>query len=1029
MLRGLFIGIDRHSSASINWLSCARRDAAAAHALFSDTLGGKNVLLVDEHATRESIRQCFEDLRAAAEDDLVVITFSGHGTETHEIVTYDADPADFANSCIPLDTLGNWLSKIPVRNLVLILDCCFSGGMGAKGLQVEVAARDIPSVEARLEQMSGKGRLIVTASAATERAWENTKFGHGFLTLHLLAGLRGPSEVVDAGKLSIYRLLDYVTKQVIDSAASIGKEQHPSVRGSVDGDLSWPIFVPGAAYFELFPERKHPVASSDLQSLREFGFPIELVTAWAGFIPSLNQLQLDAINSHGLLTGAHLVVSAPTSSGKTLIGELAAVHGALQRKRAFFLFPLKALANDKWRHFSLTYGPFGLRTIRVTGDSTSDEILPLLRGQYDICLMTYEKCAAMLLGNPHLLEQVGTVVIDEVQMITDQSRGVNLEFLMTLLRVRRRTGAEPQIIALSAVIGDTNGFERWLGASLLRRSERPVPLDEGLLKGNGSFRYLDAASGAETVIPAVMPEYRKGSSQDLIIPLVRKLTGEGKSVILFRETKPEARACARYLADSLSLPAANAALQALPAGDVSVAAQDLRDVLKSGVGFHVADLDPDERQVVEEEFRKAAELRVLAATTTLAMGVNTPAEAVIIAGLEHPGNQPYSIAEYKNIVGRAGRLGLATRGTSYLIALTSNDEHYLWNRYVKGSPEPIHSQLLKLGSDPRSLILRVLTTTGFAKSGMQAEDITAFLEESFAAFLSKVATPNWKWDRAALNRALSDLIQHQLLQPDANHFYHLTELGRLVGVSGTEVESVIRVVDALRGLHSSDVSDPLLITLTQLTVELDDVLFPINKVSTQKEPQMWFGELRRQGISQGVLQHLQRFAPEQHIPTLRAKKAVACLMWISGMQIAQIEASLTQFGGGFGGAAGPMRSVKSRTCDLLPTVARIAEIATPDLNLGNRVERLLTRLEIGIPAEAVDLAALFGDRLSRGDYLRMISAGIISPAALQAASDEVIMSCIDKSKTKLQVVKGIINTWQPKAAVDQTGPIIPLYKF
>ena len=75
------------------------------------------------------------------------------------------------------------------------------------------------------------------------------------------------------------------------------------------------------------------------------------------------------------------------------------------------------------------------------------------------------------------------------------------------------------------------------------------------------------------------------------------------------------------------------------------------------LGFHVADLAPNERQVVEEELRTAKELRVLAATTTLAMGVNTPTEAVIVAGLEHPGNQPYSIAEYKNIVGRAGRLG------------------------------------------------------------------------------------------------------------------------------------------------------------------------------------------------------------------------------------------------------------------------------------------------------------------------------------------------------------------------------------
>ena len=89
------------------------------------------------------------------------------------------------------------------------------------------------------------------------------------------------------------------------------------------------------------------------------------------------------------------------------------------------------------------------------------------------------------------------------------------------------------------------------------------------------------------------------------------------------------------------------------------ALRDCGPTCNAAFDFHNADLAPDERQVIEEEFRVAKELRVLAATTTLAMGVNTPAEAVIVVGLMHPGDTPYSVAEYKNIVGRAGRLGFA----------------------------------------------------------------------------------------------------------------------------------------------------------------------------------------------------------------------------------------------------------------------------------------------------------------------------------------------------------------------------------
>src|SRR5262249_2256508 len=161
-------------------------------------------------------------------------------------------------------------------------------------------------------------------------------------------------------------------------------------------------------------------------------------------------------------------------------------------------------------------------------------------------------------------------------------------------------------------------------------------------------------------------------------------------VIVFRETKGEARGCANYLAEALRLPPAQVALDALPGTDLSLASAVLRETLRRGVAFHNSDLDRDERLVIEENFRApGSTIRVIAATTTLAMGVNTPAEAVVIAGLMHPGDQPYSVAEYKNIVGRAGRLGFTDHGTSYLLATDPLEVHNSWIRYVKGTPEDL----------------------------------------------------------------------------------------------------------------------------------------------------------------------------------------------------------------------------------------------------------------------------------------------------------------------------------------------------
>jgi helicase len=976
-LCGLFVGIDRFGSSGINWLSCARRDAVALHALFTDTLGGNTVLLVDEQATRSAIEKQFERLVNCDEDDVVVIAFSGHGTETHELVTYDTDRRNLTASSIPLDTLTKWFSLIPARHVICILDCCFSGGMGAKALQVDIVPRDVPSADDLLDQLSGEGRVILTASRATEKAWENAKVGHGLLTHNLLQALQGLEEVREGGRISIYRLLEHVSREVIDQAAKIGKQQHPTLRGSIDGNLQWPILRPGSLYQAAFPERIRKEVTPEIQSLSSYGFPQALLDAWAGSIPSLNQLQIDAINQFDVLNGAHLVVSAPTSSGKTMVGELATLRGILNRKRAFFLLPLKALVNDKLRYFNQVYGPFGIRTIRATGETSSDNILPLMRGQYDICLLTYEKFAALILGNPYLLDQVGTIVVDEVQMIADESRGINLEFVLTLLKMRRRQGSDPQLIALSAVIGDTNGLERWLEARLLRREERPVPLDEGVIRADGTFRFISSETGKEEVIDSyVRPEYRKGSSQDIVVPLVRKLVSEGEQVIVFRETRGYATGCAGYLSQSLGLPAAQVVLDTLPNGDPSTATEKLRAALTGGVAFHISDLDPDERVLVEEQFRATpTALRVIAATTTLAMGINTPAEAVIVVGLKHPGNKPYSVAEYKNMVGRAGRLGLSEKGTSYIVAMDPREEYEVWNHYVMGQPENLNSRFLADQTDPRSLIVRVLAAAQYTGKGMPADEIVTFLEESFGAFQEKQAQTHWKWNREQLLESLNTLRIHNLVNLD-NNVYHLTELGRLTGEAGVEVQSILRLVEALSQTDPSSINDPALIAATQLTVELDKVLFPINKKSNQKEPQTWVSEIRRQAVPPSIIRALSQSAQEELQSTLRAKKAVACLLWITDRPLAEMENILTQFGGRLDGAAGPIRSLRARTCDLLPVVSRVAELIHPGLELGERTNRLLVRLEIGIPAKIVGLGKLLGDKLSRGDYLKLVQANL-----------------------------------------------------
>lgn len=1001
------------------------------HALFADTLGGDAKLFLDKQATRSEIENEIQKLSQCAEDDVIVIYFSGHGTNSHEIVTYDTDRNDLENTSIPLDILTEWFYKIPSKRLFCILDCCFSGKMGSKVFQTGIQSKDIKSTDDLIKQLSGGSRLVYTACLGSEEAWENVKIGHGYLTYNLIEALTTAEEVRDAGKVDVHKLLSYVTKKVKDRAAEIGKKQTPTITGRIEGELTFPIFQKGALYTAAFPNETIIEITKNIKSLAAYGFSQDILDAWAGSIKELNQLQLDAINSFGLLRGKHLAASAPTSSGKTMIGELAALHGITKGQRAFFLFPLKALVNDKYAAFNDTYGRFGFKTIRATGEN-SDDVPSLIRGQYDICLMTYEKFSTLVLSNAHILQQIGVIIVDEAQMIADKSRGANLEFVLTLIKMRRAQGIEPQIIALSAVIGETNGLERWIGGDLLRRTERPVPLDEGIINGNGDYRYIDG-DGKEQSLPSLVDRiYRNGTGQEIIIPLVRKLVSENKQVIVFRETKPEARACAKYLSESLGLSPAQEVIDLLPKSDLSRSSGLLHTILEGGVAFHIADLNPEERKIIEEYFRaKDTKLRVIVATTTLAMGVNTPTDAVIIAGLEHPGSEvnPYSIAEYKNMVGRAGRLGFAPRGYSYLVAMTVNEEHNHWNTYVLGKPEDLSSRFFDDDTDPRSIILKILAASQkYTTQGMSADDISLFLEESFGSFQQKRQIQDWQFDRIQMSSMLDELEQHGLLERDEKGIYSLTRLGWVAGKSGLEVESILRVINALKPLQAAEISDPVLITVSQLTKELDVVSFPINRRSTEKEPQTWQRELRGQQIPQHILRSIYKNITDQTQATLRAKKAVACLLWMTDNPLLSIEATLTQFGGSLGGAAGAISSLTARTCDVISVVGDIARVLHPDLELGDRIEKILLRLEKGLPAKVFELAKYTSAFLIRGDYLRLIKANLFTLEAIEQAGDEKLLECIDGSSLKLKALRNA-STKKKEADNDiPLSPILPTYE-
>jgi Caspase domain/DEAD/DEAH box helicase len=139
------------------------------------------------------------------------------------------------------------------------------------------------------------------------------------------------------------------------------------------------------------PVTRHGLFTNALIAALQGDQPASIVLdQWTAKYPTgLNQLQLAAINDHHILDGDSLLVVAPTSAGKTFVGEFAAMRAAGEGRKAVFLLPYRALVNEKYEDFRLLYGDqAGLRIARCSGD-WQDQVPAILRGKYDIAFFTY----------------------------------------------------------------------------------------------------------------------------------------------------------------------------------------------------------------------------------------------------------------------------------------------------------------------------------------------------------------------------------------------------------------------------------------------------------------------------------------------------------------------------------------------------------------------------------------------------------------------------------------------------------------
>jgi len=373
----------------------------------------------------------------------------------------------------------------------------------------------------------------------------------------------------------------------------------------------------------------------------------------------------------GLLSGSsNMVIVAPTGSGKSLIGYMAILKSLLEGLKGVYLVPLKSIAGEKFEELEVVCHEASCRVCITTGDY--DQPSEWL-SECDIVVATYERFDSLLRLKPSWIGRVGTLVIDEVHNVGDPERGHVVELIAA-----RALKKGFRVIGLGATVGNPEELADWLEAELVYSNWRPVKLIEGYY--SSKKRAIVFEDGREEVVSGGLENH-----------LLRKALEENYQVLIFRHSRQYAEGLARQLA-SASVERCNDLAEELTSLDIpKVEVDSLKYVVSKCIAYHHAGLSLVARKFIEKSF-KDRKLRAVTATPTLAAGVNLPARRVAasVKRYEEGFMRNLSVAEYKQMAGRAGRPGLDPYGEVVISDARSSEEAL---RYIKSPPEPVTSVL------------------------------------------------------------------------------------------------------------------------------------------------------------------------------------------------------------------------------------------------------------------------------------------------------------------------------------------------
>ena len=570
-----------------------------------------------------------------------------------------------------------------------------------------------------------------------------------------------------------------------------------------------------------------------------------------------------------------------------------------------------------------------------------------------------------------------TVIADELQIIGEVGRGPNIEALCSIIRHQEID----QFIALTATVGNSQELAYWLNCELAFSPSRDIELFQQIWYDNQIYtlKFGDGTGETTSHIDDPLP----GD----VINVTRKLVSEGLApVLVFTESRKEALQYAEAYskAEQQKAHGIELAEQLDLFSEPTEASEQLLGNARRGVAFHSADLTPQERQIIERGILDSR-IQVCFATSTLAAGVNFPFKTVVFPKLTYqwisPGNHIRK-SDYRNMSGRAGRLGLHDDGYSVLLP-KNNVELRHANEIILPENDNVNSQLFNISMRRTVLMLvssRIIDTE---------IKIREFFENTYFWYQISEKNPTKLDDIVSKASMAVQWLQDKKLIDNRDGFLLSTPVGKAISESGLLPTTALDFLSVLPS-HAAN-------------MELNFDQFITGMVHWICQSEEFCGEtptrfLPYQSDWKAVASNDYLASSNLICPLDRTSNRVnlcahAISLFCSGLEDRKIRFQTNM-------ASGSVHRLALDVAWVLDGLQRITSV--PELNypqiLTNNISMLARRVRWGIPAEALDLLRVAQKHnvpgFGRQRALAVISSGLSTFEEIVSAAKDKLISIV-----------------------------------